>query len=94
LAILSSQPQIAALPIFSSPNGESTESLALAGNRVLVTGAGNPILDIGPLLAEPDVSIASLKTFAKLLTSARLEQGELCTLTGREWNEIWNRLRD
>jgi antitoxin (DNA-binding transcriptional repressor) of toxin-antitoxin stability system len=71
-----------------------TESLALAGNRVLVTGAGNPILDIGPLLAEPDVSIASLKTFAKLLTSARLEQGELCTLTGREWNEIWNRLRD
>ncbi len=74
----------------SVPAGGEAESLAVAGDRVVVS-AGNQftVLDLSLLRQEPTHELTILLTQAELATNQKLQLGELVRLEQEEWTVRW-----
>lgn len=67
----------------------SVGPVAVTGDRVIVSSAESPVMDVSRLLTEPTMKTESLLSLAELATVQRLQQGALRSLTPGEWAQIW-----
>ncbi|MFN9719427.1 MAG: protein kinase domain-containing protein [Planctomycetota bacterium] len=73
--------------------GESTNTLTVSGNRIVVGATTrNPVLDLSQLIQSPTVELATLLTHAELATNQKLQNGELVPLESHEWSTRWEQL--
>ena len=69
-------------------------NVAVVGDRAILGAPDFPILDLAPLLSEPQRSVDSLLTLSELISAQRLALGESNNLTSAEWQQRWEQLRD
>jgi eukaryotic-like serine/threonine-protein kinase len=87
------------LTTFGGVGVESAHAVALAlGGRIAFVGVGLDQgvvrLDLGELLAPPDLPPDALTLLGELASARRIEQGDVTGLTREEWQERWQRFRD
>ena len=72
------------------PQGVSSYSLAIAGDRVVVTSEHRyTVLDLSLLRQQPTHELTTLLTQAELATNQKLQLGELVPLEKEEWTARW-----
>lgn len=75
------------------PAGVSSNSLAIAGDRVVVSAEHRyPVLDLSILLQKQKEELPTLLTRAELATNQKLQLGELVPLEQQEWTSRWEQL--
>ena len=74
-------------------HGGGTQSLGIAGDRVVVCGQSiYPVVDLTVLLPEIRDETSSVLRRIELATNQKLQFGELVPLELAEWNERWEQL--
>ncbi len=87
--------KLTASPIdYPVPEGTSTDTVTVIGQRAIVGAAGYPVLNLAALLEKPALTTDALCTLAELATGARLEQGDLSSLATSEWSARWSALAE
>ena len=82
--------KLAAPPIYYPVDYElDTSALGIAGERVVASAPGYPVIDLSRLLEEPAGDTEHLLRRAELATKLRLQLGELETLLQSDWDERW-----
>ena len=73
--------------------GASTQVLAVAGHRAVVSASGlYSVLDLTTLLPPIEEDVPSLLRRAELATNQKLQVGELVPLESQEWSTRWEQL--
>lgn len=76
-----------------NPKGQSTDTLAVAGDRVVVCGFDRyTVLSLPTLLPPIEEDVPSLLRRAELATNQKLQVGELVPLELQEWSGRWQEL--
>ena len=87
-------PEVEFPPEWSDVLHQSTYMLGMVGSRAVVGSDGFPIVDIAPLIEQPQSSIRRIQTLAQLASSQVLQLGELTRLQYSEWQKQWASYRN
>ncbi len=64
--------------------------VAMVGSRAILGAPEYPILDVAPILREPELSTESLLAIAELISAQRNTRGAASSLDLEQWQATWN----